>query len=108
MSDIAIQQVLTQMRQLKLEAGSGASEPEPAGPGEEGHFASLLSRSIEQVNATQQASAELSAAFERGDPEADLATVMIAGQKARVSFEALTQVRNRLVEAYREIQNMPI
>lgn len=105
MSDIAIQQVLTQMRQLKIEAGSGAQASEPA---EQGQFASLLSRSIEQVNANQQASAELSAAFERGEPEADLASVMIAGQKARVSFEALVQVRNRLVEAYREIQNMPI
>lgn len=105
MSDIAIQQVLTQMRQLKIEAGSGASETEPA---EQGQFASLLERSIEQVNTSQQASAELSAAFERGEPDADLATVMIAGQKARVSFEALTQVRNRLVEAYREVKNMPI
>lgn len=105
MNDIAIQQVLTQMRQIKIEAGSGAVEAEPV---DQGEFASLLSRSIEQVNANQQASAELSAAFERGEPEADLATVMIAGQKARVSFEALVQVRNRLVEAYREIQNMPI
>jgi len=104
-SDIAIQQVLTQMRQIKIEAGSGASEAEPV---DQGEFASLLTRSIEQVNANQQASSELKAAFERGEPETDLATVMIAGQKARVSFEALVQVRNRLVEAYREIQNMPI
>lgn len=105
MNDIAIQQVLTQMRQIKIEAGSGARE---AAPLDQAEFTSLLNRSIEQVNANQQASAELSAAFERGEPEADLASVMIAGQKARVSFEALVQVRNRLVEAYREIQNMPI
>ena len=105
MKDMAIEQVLTQMRQLKAEAAAGARE---AAPAEEGEFASLLSRSIEQVNASQQASADLKAAFERGDPDADLASVMIAGQKARVSFEALVQVRNRLVEAYREIQNMPI
>lgn len=105
MSDIAIQQVLTQMRQLKIEAGAGTREVEAAG---QGNFASLLSQSIEQVNASQQTSASLGAAFERGEPGIDLASVMIAGQKARVSFEALVQVRNRLVEAYREIQNMPI
>jgi flagellar hook-basal body complex protein FliE len=29
-------------------------------------------------------------------------------QKASLSFEAVTQVRNRLVEAYRDIMNMPI
>ncbi|MEQ8800677.1 flagellar hook-basal body complex protein FliE [Haliea sp.] len=105
MSDIAIQQVLAQMRQLKVEAGAGAREVEAPAQGE---FASLLSQSIEQVSANQQTSARLAAAFERGDPGVDLASVMIAGQKSRVSFEALVQVRNRLVEAYREIQNMPI
>lgn len=105
MNDIAIQQVLTQMRQIKIEAGSGAREVQTV---DQGQFASLLSRSIEQVNAHQMTSMQLSDAFERGEPDADLATVMIAGQKARVSFEALVQVRNRLVEAYREIQNMPI
>ena len=105
MSDIAIQQVLAQMRQIKIEAGSGAPE---AAPAEQVDFASLLSRSIEQVNANDQTAFQLSEAFERGDPDTDLASVMIAGQKARVSLEALMQVRNRLVEAYREIQNMPI
>lgn len=105
MSEMAIQQVLTQMRQLKIEAGAGAREAEPAA---QGNFASLLSQSIEQVSANQQASSSMSAAFERGEPGVDLASVMIAGQKARVSFEALVQVRNRLVEAYREVQNMPI
>ena len=29
-------------------------------------------------------------------------------QKASLSFTAMTQVRNKLVEAYQEIMNMPI
>jgi flagellar hook-basal body complex protein FliE len=29
-------------------------------------------------------------------------------QKARVSFEAMSEVRNKLVDAYKRIQNMPI
>jgi flagellar hook-basal body complex protein FliE len=29
-------------------------------------------------------------------------------QKASLGFEAMTQVRNRLVDAYQEIMNMPI
>ncbi|PLW83975.1 flagellar hook-basal body complex protein FliE [Kineobactrum sediminis] len=105
MSDMTIQQVLTQMRQLKIEAGAEVQATEGSGkPG----FAELLNRSIEQVSDNQQASGQMSAAFERGDPGVDLASVMIAGQKSRISFEAMMQVRNRLVEAYREIQNMPI
>jgi flagellar hook-basal body complex protein FliE len=33
---------------------------------------------------------------------------MIASQKASVSFQAMVQVRNKLVEAYKEVMNMPI
>ncbi|RYG62881.1 flagellar hook-basal body complex protein FliE, partial [bacterium] len=35
-------------------------------------------------------------------------TVMIESQKASVAFRAATEVRNRLVNAYQEIMNMPI
>lgn len=107
MSDQAIQQVLSQLRQLKFEAASGAREAAPAEPPAE-PFATLLSRSIDQLAENQQTASDLRDAFSRGDPDVDLASVMIAGQKARVSFEAALQVRNRLVEAYREIQNMSI
>ena len=33
---------------------------------------------------------------------------MVAMQKASLSFTAMTQVRNKLVDAYQEIMNMPI
>ena len=38
----------------------------------------------------------------------DITDVMIASQKAGVAFEAMVQVRNKLVEAYRDVMNMPI
>jgi flagellar hook-basal body complex protein FliE len=38
----------------------------------------------------------------------NLPEVMIAWQKASLSFQAMTEVRNRLVNAYQEIMNMPI
>ena len=43
-----------------------------------------------------------------GDPPADLARVMLASGRAQVSFTALTEVRNRLVNAYQDVMNMPI
>jgi len=33
---------------------------------------------------------------------------MITAQKSNVAFQAITQVRNRLVTAYQDIMNMPI
>ena len=47
-------------------------------------------------------------AFERGDKGVDIAEVMIAAQKADVSFQAINQVRSKLVSAYQDIMNMPI
>ena len=43
------------------------------------------------VNETQQASNKLATAFEMGQSGVDLTDVMIASQKASVSFQAMTQ-----------------
>ena len=48
------------------------------------------------------------AAIKSGVPGVELPQVMLEMQKANVSFRALTEVRNRLVNAYQEIMNMPI
>ena len=50
----------------------------------------------------------MAAAFERGDQGADLARTMVAIQKADLSLNAMTQVRNKLVDAYKDIMNMPV
>ena len=46
--------------------------------------------------------------FEKGDPDVSLAEVMVALEKASVSFQAMTQVRNELLSAYQEVMNMPV
>ena len=68
----------------------------------------LLKQGIDSVNQTQQSASGLVAAFEKGTPGVELPQVMLEMQKASVSFRALTEVRNRLVNAYQEIMNMPI
>jgi flagellar hook-basal body complex protein FliE len=82
-----------------VKGGSGAAD---AG------FGSMLKQAVEAVNDTQMKTAELQTAYQMGDPNVDLTEVMIQMQKSTVSFEAMTQVRNRLVTAYQDIMNMPI
>lgn len=103
MTEMNIDQVLAQMRTLSIEAAG-----KPQGGAEDVGFASLLKQSIDAVNETQQISGELSKAFETGEPGVGLAEVMIASQKASVSFQAMVQVRNKLVEAYKDVMNMPM
>ncbi|MGO2767511.1 flagellar hook-basal body complex protein FliE [Pseudomonas taetrolens] len=73
-----------------------------------GSFSDMLGNAINKVSETQQASSQLSTAFEVGKTGVDLTDVMIASQKASVSFQALTQVRNKLVQAYQDIMQMPV
>lgn len=110
MSSIEINQVLAQMRALAAQAQSRVEAPaaESTGPAEQADFSTLLKQSVDHVNSLQTQASELSQAFELGDSNVDLTQVMVALQKASVSFQAVTQVRNKLVTAYNEIMNMPI
>ena len=114
MSNMAIDQVLAQIRALSAQASAGIKPNMPA-PGaapsdaaQGTDFAAVLKRGIDSVNSTEQKASQLADAWERGVPGVDLARVMIESQKASVSFRALTEVRNRLVSAYQDIMNMQI
>mgnify|MGYP002716962668 CR=1 FL=1 len=71
-------------------------------------FGATLRNAIEGVNSAQQRSGELVRAFELGEPGADLAKVMVASQQSQVAFRATVEVRNRLVQAYQDVMNMPL
>ncbi len=103
MNEINVNQVLEQMRSMSIEAGSKPVENE-----NKADFSALLKQSIDTVNETQKTSGKLSKAFEMGGPDVSLAEVMIASQKASVSFQAMLQVRNKLVDAYKDVMNMPM
>jgi flagellar hook-basal body complex protein FliE len=108
MSQMEIDSVLAQIRSLSAQTRIGtspATAPQKSAPSE---FAALMSKGIDQVNQTQQRAAQLSDAFQRGEPGVELPQVMVEMQKASVSFRALTEVRNRLVSAYQEIMNMQV
>lgn len=71
-------------------------------------FAEMLGQAVNKVNDVQQTATQLATAFEMGDSGVDLTDVMIASQKASVSFQGMTQVRNKLVQAYQDIMQMPV
>lgn len=105
MKPIDISQVLAEMRALAAQA---RGTPTAADQSRAADFADLLRQSIDTVNDTQHQAQTLAESFERGDPRVALSEVMIALQKSRISFQAMTQVRNKLIEAYQDIKNMPV
>lgn len=71
-------------------------------------FSEALKASLDQVNNSQSKAVELGKSFAMGDDSVNLSDVMVASQKASISFQATVQVRNKLVSAYHDIMNMQI
>jgi flagellar hook-basal body complex protein FliE len=103
---ISMTHLLAQMQRLAATADARPPVAEPLEP-QQG-FAELLKTSIDAVNQAQTTAYDMAAALERGDKSVALPEVMIALQKANLSFQAMTEIRNRLVSAYQEVMNMPI
>ncbi len=103
MSQMNVEQVLNQMRILSK--NNVLPETNTTNGTD---FSKLLSESIGQVNELQQESSAMKTAYEMGDPSVDIPEVMIAVQKASLSFEAITEVRNKLLSAYQEVMNMQV
>lgn len=109
MSTIDINNLLNQMRQLKLQVQPPESAVGMAPKAASGaDFGSILRRSLAAVGEQQMQAGSMAAAFERGDPGADLARTMIAVQKADLSLRTAVAVQSKLVDAYNNIMNMPI
>ncbi|MCG6574578.1 flagellar hook-basal body complex protein FliE [Pseudomonas sp. AF32] len=104
---IEFNRLMLDMRAMQMDAMAqpkSVAVPQVAGSS----FSDMLGQAVNKVNDTQQASNQLASAFEIGKSGVDLTDVMISSQKASVSFQALTQVRNKLVQAYQDIMQMPV
>jgi flagellar hook-basal body complex protein FliE len=112
MDPIDTQSLMLQMRSLAAQAESKSvadvSQTSQSGQDKGDNFANLLAQSVQSVNNEQHKAGDMKKAFEQGDPEMELSEVMLQVQKASLSFQAMTQVRNKLVEAYKEVINMPL
>ena len=106
MTEMNVSQLLAQMRSMESVAKS-APVTQGEGPAAV-NFSDMLKTSIDKVNDVQMNAGQLSTAFQQGDPDVALSDVMISMQKASVSFQAMLQVRNKLVNAYTDIMNMPV
>jgi len=114
-----VNRVLLEMRSLKAQTQAfnpvqgtdvkpamGRSPVQPAN--EAPSFSQIMEQGVNSVNNLQKASSTMATAFEQGQSGVNITDVMIASQKAGVAFQSMLQVRNRVVESYRDIMNMPV
>jgi flagellar hook-basal body complex protein FliE len=106
MSSMQIAQVLAEMRALQARA-SGGAEP-PMATTQPSDFANLMKSSVDHIAGMQNQASALADAYQAGDKSVDLTKVMLEVQKASLAFRAMTEVRNKLVDAYQQVMNMSV
>lgn len=105
----AISDVLSQMQSINTinpvairESAGHANSVLPS------DFASFLNSAITKISDTQNLANADAEAFERGEPDIELSEVMVNLQKATIGLQLGVQIRNRVIQAYQEIMNMPV
>lgn len=86
-------------------AGQPAGRAEGPQPGSS--FKDFLLQSIQEVNSMQQAADRAVEALSTGQ-EVSPAEVLTAVQKADIAFRLMMQIRNKIVQAYQEVQNIRV
>jgi flagellar hook-basal body complex protein FliE len=112
MSSMQIQQVLSEMRALQARASGVSTEiatsSAATGPAQPSDFANLMKNSVDHISTMQNQASAMSEAYEAGDKSVDLTKVMLEVQKAGLAFRAMTEVRNKLLDAYTQVMNMSV
>ncbi|MED5619756.1 flagellar hook-basal body complex protein FliE [Ideonella sp. BN130291] len=71
-------------------------------------FQNAMTQALKGVSESQHEAERLQREVQLDNPTVSLEETMIAMQKAQIGFQATLQVRNRLVQAYSDIMNMPV
>ena len=69
---------------------------------------SVAKQAVSNVNQAQVETEQLKNAFISGDSNVSMSQVVVASQKSKLAFEGLVAVRNKILDAYKDIMNMPV
>lgn len=73
-----------------------------------GSFRSAMVEALQDVSRSQDESKRMQREFSLDNPTVSLEGTMVAMQKSQIGFQAVIQVRNRLLSAYTEVMNMQV
>jgi len=76
-------------------------------PAGEGTFQNTLKNLVNDVDQMQKTAEESSRRMLTGQVE-DVHQVMVAMEEAQTSFQLMMEIRNKLVEAYKEVMRMQV
>lgn len=107
-----ISRMLKMMREIqKPEASASPDNTSNTSQITESSFQTLLDQArsaVDQVNHLEETSTGMKNAYIAGDANVSLTDVVLASQKSSLAFQALINIRNKLLDAYRQVMDMPV
>jgi flagellar hook-basal body complex protein FliE len=108
MASNPIQSLQQQMQVMAEMAAGQKSSEKPAVNADGQDFASVLQNAVLAVNQSQNTAQANVQDYTAGKHNMNLEEVMVSVQKANLSFQTMIAVRNRLVDAYKEVTNLQV
>lgn len=89
----------------KIAGGDSTKSADTTDNAQTTDFMSIFKQKLDEVNDEQLQADDITNQFIKGDGT-DIHEVMLATEEAKMSLELAVQVRNKLVEAYQELNRM--
>ncbi|MHC4478918.1 MAG: flagellar hook-basal body complex protein FliE [Planctomycetota bacterium] len=90
-----------------LQQQAPQEQPQGAQEGEQASFKETLETFLKDVNHLQKGAEESAQKLISGDVE-NIHQVMLAMEEANTSFRLMMEMRNKILEAYREVMKMQV
>ena len=108
MSNNALDSLSSQMKVMADMAAGQLNSTSSLHYAGEPDFQDVLKKAVLSVNEAQNVAQAKVQTFSTGESNMTLEEVMVSMQKANLSFQTMIAVRNRLVDAYKEVTNLQV
>jgi flagellar hook-basal body complex protein FliE len=108
MSNNALDSLSSQMKVMADMAAGQLNSTSSLPASGEPDFQDVLKKAVLSVNEAQNVAQAKVQTFSTGESNMTLEEVMVSMQKANLSFQTMIAVRNRLVDAYKEVTNLQV
>ncbi len=108
MSNNALESLSSQMKVMADMAAGQLNSTAALPAAGEPDFQDVLKKAVLSVNEAQNSAQAKVQSFSTGESNMTLEEVMVSMQKANLSFQTMIAVRNRLVDAYKEVTNLQV
>ncbi len=84
------------------------SETAIRGSSDSADFGAALGKALNEAGTAEKTADEAAKKFAAGDPDIGIHEVMIAAEKAQIAVKYAVTMKNKMIEAYKELMNTQI